>query len=35
MLGKMLNCPVRYTVGAQSFAELETPDGFVKIVSGG
>jgi len=34
-LGKMLQCPVRYTVWALSLAYLETPDGFVNIVRGG
>jgi hypothetical protein len=34
-LGKMLQCPVRYTVRARSLADLETPDGFVNLVRGG
>ena len=33
--GKMLQCPVRYTVRARSLADLETPDGFVNLVMGG
>jgi len=34
-LVKMLQCPVRYTVRAQSIANLETPNGFVNIARGG
>ena len=33
--GKMLQCPVWYTVRARSLADLETPDGFVNLVRGG
>ena len=33
-LGKMLQCPVRDTFRVRSLAELETPDGFVNLVSG-
>lgn len=31
-LGKMLQGPVRDTVRAQSFADPETPDGFLDLV---
>jgi hypothetical protein len=31
-LGKMLQGSVRYTVWARSLTDLETPDGFVKLV---
>jgi len=34
-LRKMLECPVRYTVRAQSLPDLETIDGFVNPVRGG
>ena len=34
-LGKLLQCPVRYTVRARSLADLETPYGFVNLVRGG
>jgi hypothetical protein len=34
-LGKMLQCPVRDTVGAMSLADLETPDDCVNLVRGG
>jgi len=34
-LGKVLQCPVRYTVQARSLPELEIPDGFVNLVRGG
>jgi len=34
-LGKMLQGSVRYTVWARSLADLETPDGFVNLVSVG
>ena len=34
-LWKMLQCPVRDTVLARSLAEVETPDSFVNIVTGG
>ena len=30
-LGKMLQGPVRDTVWARSFADLETPDGFMNL----
>ena len=30
-----LQCPVRDTVGVQSLADLETPDGFMNLVWGG
>jgi hypothetical protein len=33
--GKMLQCPVQYTVRSRSLADLETPDGFVNFVRGG
>jgi len=31
-LGKVLQCPVCYTVRAWTLADLETPDGFVNLV---
>ena len=31
-LGKMLQCPVQYTVRAQCLVDLETPDGIVKLI---
>jgi hypothetical protein len=31
-LGKVLQCPVRYTVRTRSLADLETPDGLVNLV---
>jgi len=34
-LGKVLQSPVRYTVRARSFADLDTPDGLVNLVRGG
>ena len=34
-LGKVLQCPVRYTIRARSLADLETPDGFVNLDRGG
>jgi len=34
-LGKMLQCPVRYTVQTRSLVDLETPDGFVNLIRGG
>jgi len=34
-LGKMLQGPVRYTVWAQSLADLETLDGFINLVGVG
>jgi hypothetical protein len=34
-LGKMLQGPVRDTVGAWSLADLETSDGFLNLVRGG
>ena len=34
-LGKVFQCPVRYTVRAWSRADLETSDGFVDLVRGG
>src|SRR5215475_1910541 len=34
-LGKMLQGSVRYAVWARSLADLETPDGFVNLVSVG
>jgi len=33
-LGKMFQGPLRDTVRARSLAKLETPDGFVKLVTG-
>jgi len=34
-LGKVLQCPVRYTIRAGGLADLRTPDGFVNLVRGG
>ena len=34
-LGKMLQCPVRYTVRSRSLGDRETHKGFVNLVSGG
>jgi len=34
-LGMMLQCSVRYTVGARSLADFETTDGFVTLVRSG
>jgi len=31
-LGKMLQGSIRYTVGARSLTDLETPNGFVNLV---
>jgi hypothetical protein len=33
--GKMLQCPVRYTIWARSLADLEIPGGFMNLVWGG
>jgi hypothetical protein len=30
-LRKMLQCPVRDTIRAQSLADIETPDGFLNL----
>jgi len=34
-LGKVLQCPVQYTVRVRSLADFETPNGFVNLVRGG
>jgi len=34
-LGKVIQCPVRYTVRVRSRAELETSDGLVNLVMDG
>jgi len=34
-LWKVLQCPVRDTVQAPSLVDLEIPDGFVNLVTGG
>jgi hypothetical protein len=34
-LGKVFQCPVRYTVRVRSRADLETSNGFVNLVMGG
>ena len=31
-LGKVLQCPILYTVRARNLADLETPVGFVNLV---
>ena len=35
LLGKMLEGPVRYSVRDRSLADLEAPNGFLKLVRGG
>jgi hypothetical protein len=34
-LGKMIQCPVRYTFRARSVADLDTPGSFVNLFRGG